>query len=201
MKANRSAEIETETASDLPESAGEVRHSRKKGVILHETNPFWRPSEVKVRKKHVTIGRGFIAKQDSGETIDFAGIYRVEQVDDEKFVKLFTANSGLFFELAKPAQKLLQFVLLAVQERKGKDGIYLSWYEVEQWIRTEEIKGLSRASYHRAIAELILKFLLAESTKPNFYWFNPHVFFNGDRMVYIQEYRKVVPRPKSRSEA
>ena len=36
------------------------------------------------------------------------------------------------------------------------------------------------------------KGFIAESEHPNFYWINPHLFFNGDRMVFINEYRKKV---------
>ena len=37
---------------------------------------------------------------------------------------------------------------------------------------------------------MMQKGFLAESTKPNLFWFNPNLFFNGDRMIFVREYRK-----------
>lgn len=166
--------------------------SRKKDVVVYATNPFWKPTEVNIGTKRVTIAGGFISKEATGESISIAGVHRLEIVDEDRFVKLFTQNSALFFDLTRPAQKILRFILDLVQDNHGKDGIYFSWWEVEEWLKTKsvEMKGFSRTNYHRAVAEVIQKKLIAESEKPNFYWINPHVFFNGDRMIYIQEYRR-----------
>lgn len=188
---------ETEKIPDSQSNALSIRaKSRKKDILVYAKNPYWDVTEVKIGTKRVTIAGGFVSKENTGETMSVAGIHRVEAVDEDKFVKLFTQNSALFFDLSRPAQKLLRFVLGCVQNNPGKDGIWFAWWDIEDWIKATKTKGLSRTSFHRALAELLTKKLLAESEKPNFYWINPHVFFNGDRLVYIQEYRKIKATPK-----
>lgn len=178
-----------------PKSLSQVVKSRKKDVLVYTSNPFWGATHVKIGAKKITMAGGFIAKDDTGESISIAGIHRYEEVDEEQFVKLFTKNSALFFDLTRPGQKLLRFLLTILQGQPGKDGIWLTWRDCEDWINTHGVTGLSRPSYHRALAELLHKKLIAESDKTNHYWINPHVFFNGDRLVYIQEYR--IKKPKA----
>lgn len=55
---------------------------------------------------------------------------------------------------------------------------------------SENDMQVSRASFHRTLSELIQKGFLAESTRPNMFWFNPNLFFNGNRLSFIYEYRK-----------
>lgn len=171
--------------------------SRKKGVSAYAKNPFWRPTEVQVGKKRVTIAGGLVANPGTGESIEHAGIHRVEYVDEEKFVKLFTQNLKVFFDLTPASQKVLQCVLAALQGSINADGIHLPWFVVEEHSKKNELK-ISRASFHRALKEMLDKGFIAESEHPNFYWINPHLFFNGDRMTFISEYRK---RDADRNEA
>jgi hypothetical protein len=49
---------------------------------------------------------------------------------------------------------------------------------------------LKRPSFQRALKELLEKGFIAESTRPSMFWFNPNLFFNGDRMTFIHEYRR-----------
>jgi hypothetical protein len=162
---------------------------RKQGVAAYTKNPFWKPTEVKVGTRKVTIAGGFIANNETGEGIHHAGIHRIEWVDEERFVKLFTQNVQAFFDLSPPSQKVLQFVLLALQKNVNAEGIWLPWFEVQDFSAERKLK-ISRASFQRAMKEMLLKGFIAESENPNFYWINPHLFFNGDRMVFINEYRK-----------
>jgi hypothetical protein len=173
-----------------PNAVSTTVKSRKKDVTAYASNPFWGDTHVKIGTKKVTMAGGYLQKNETGETLSMAGVHRIEAVDETQFVKLFTRNMALFFDLNKPAQKLLHFILHVYQDFPGKEGIWWTWRDCEEWIEKHKITGLSRASYHRALAELIHKKLIAESDRTNFYWINAHVFFNGDRMVFIQEYRK-----------
>lgn len=184
-----------------PRAVSTTVKSRKKDVTVYERNPFWQVStEVKIGTKRVTMAAGCIVKPDTGESIHMAGVHRIEEVDESQFVKLFTKNASLFFDLNRPAQKLIHFILVLYQDQPGKEGIWWTWKDCEDWIKKNTIKGLSRASYHRALAELLQKKMIAESDRTNFYWINPHVFFNGDRMVFIQEYRKERRKPTKKKD-
>jgi hypothetical protein len=164
--------------------------SRKKDVVAYSKNPFWEPHEVKVGKKRVTISGGLLTNKDTGESMHHAGIHRVEFVDESKFVKIFTQNIKVFFDLSFGSQKVLQCLLSTLQKNPNADGIHLPWFTVEDYSKSHSLK-ISRTTFHRALREMIEKGFIAESEYLNFYWINPNLFFNGDRMVFISEYRKM----------
>lgn len=165
--------------------------SRKRGIIAYSKNPFWQPYQVKVGKKKITIAGGFLTNKNTGESIQHAGIHRVELVDESKFVKVFTQNIKVFFDLGLASQKVLQCLLATLQENPNADGIHLPWFSVEDYSKAHKLK-ISRTTFHRALREMLEKGFIAESEHPNFYWINPNLFFNGDRMTFISEYRKDV---------
>lgn len=165
-------------------------HSRKQGVTAYAENPFWRPTEVKVGTKKITIAGGFVTNTGTGEQTEYAGLHKVEFVDEEKFVKLFTQNLKAFFDLSSASQKVLQCVLIALQASPNKDGIFLPFFMVEDYAQQTEQK-ISRTTFHRALKEMLEKGFIAESEQQNYFYINPHLFFNGDRMTFIHEYRRL----------
>lgn len=186
---------ETGAGADAAEAAVSTRvKPRKQGVSAYRQNPFWKPTEVKVGTKKVTIAGGFVANANNGEGMHHAGIHRVEWVDEEKFVKVFTQNLKVFFGLTPATQKVLQCVIATLQKSPNADGIWLPWFQVEDFSVENDLK-ISRASFQRAMKEMLQKGFIAESENQNFYWINPHLFFNGDRMVFINEYRKEQKKP------
>lgn len=165
-------------------------NSRKKGVAAYSKNPFWKPTEVKVGTRKVTIAGGFLASADSGEGMHHAGIHRIEYVDETQFVKLFTGNLTVFFDLSPASQKLLHCLLDELQKYPNAEGIWLPWFTVEDFAAKKNLK-ISRTSFQRSLKEMLEKGFIAESENQNFYWINPNLFFNGDRMTFISEYRKI----------
>ncbi|MEE9333640.1 MAG: hypothetical protein V3U65_06075 [Granulosicoccaceae bacterium] len=83
--------------------------------------------------------------------------------------------------------------MVRLQETPNADSIYLAWIGADEYFSEEDVKT-SRRSFHRALIEMIEKGFIAESTQPNMFWFYPHLFFNGNRMSFIQEDRKN-PKP------
>lgn len=164
--------------------------SRKKGVSAYAKNPFWDPYSVDIGQKKVTIAGGFITQPETGETSHHAGIHRIEFVDEDRFIKVFTQNLKVFFDLSIASQKVLQCVLHTLQESPNKDGIFLPWFTVEDYSKLHEMK-ISRATFHRSLKEMLEKGFLAESEHASFYWINPHLFFNGNRMTFVSEYVKL----------
>lgn len=163
--------------------------SRKVGVSAYTKNPFWKPYEIDVGTKKVTISGGTVLDTGTGEAMKYAGIHRVEYVDEDRFVKLFTQNLRVFFDLSPASQKVLQCVLSTLQDSINSEGIFLPWFTVEDYSKAHNL-SVSRATFHRALKEMLSKGFLAESENQNYYWINPHLFFNGNRMTFITEYRK-----------
>jgi predicted transcriptional regulator len=180
-----------ESEIGLDESALSKRiKSRKTGVSAYAKNPFWKPYEIDVGAKKITISGGTLVDTGSGEAMNYAGIHKVEYVDEDRFIKLFTQNLRVFFDLSPASQKVLQCVLSTLQESPNSEGIFLPWFTVEDYSKAHNL-SVSRATFHRALKEMLSKGFLAESENQNYYWINPHLFFNGNRMMFVNEYRKI----------
>lgn len=169
--------------------------SRKKGVSAYPTNPFWESTTVKVGAKRITVGGGSHIS-DSGQEVHHSGIHVVREVDETEFLKLYTRNVRAIFDLKPTTQRVLQYLMVELQKTPNADAIYLAWVGAEEYFSEHDLK-VSRASFHRALKELLEKGFIAESTRPNMFWFNPNLFFNGNRMSFIHEYRRRPPEPQA----
>lgn len=161
---------------------------KRKNVFAYPENPFWRKTEIKLGSKMIRVSGGMHVNE-GGESITHSGIHVVKEVDEDEFVKIYTRNIRAIFDLKPTAQRVLQYLIVQLQKTPNADAIYLAWVGAEEYFSEHDIKT-SRASFHRALSELIQKGFLAESTKPNMFWFNPNLFFNGSRLTFIHEYRK-----------
>ncbi len=146
-------------------------------------------TEVKIGKKTVKVAGGRHVSSD-GESIEHSGIHIVKNVDENEFLKIYTKNIKAIFDLKPTAQRVLQYLMTELQKTPNADAIYLAWVGADIYFSEHDIQ-VSRASFHRALSELIQKGFLAESTRPNMFWFNPNLFFNGNRLSFIYEYRKI----------
>lgn len=161
--------------------------TRKKGISAYAENPFWEPKEIRIGTRLVRVAGGMHVSNE-GESVQHSGIHVVQEVDKEEFVKLYTKNVRAIFDLKPTTQRVLQYLITELQKTPDADAIYLAWVGAQEFF-SEENLNVSRTSFHRAMKELLEKGFIAESTKPNMFWFNPHLFFNGDRMAFIREYR------------
>lgn len=168
------------------------RKSRKVGVVAYSENPFVDTATITTRRKRTVVVKGgkAIVDGETGETEDLAEVVMVREVDDQQFVKVFTQNLKAFFDLSPVAMKLLQVVLHQVQQTPNSDKILLNLAMVEDYfIRTEQT-AMSKTSFHRAVKEMIDKRFIAESLMSGLYYINPHLFFNGDRVRFVQEIKR-----------
>jgi len=165
--------------------------SRKRGVLAYTENPFLQPSAVTTRRKRITVSGGkAVVDLETGQTEDLAEIVIVREVDDEQFVKLFTQNLKIFFGLTQVAMKLLQVLLAQVQRTPNRDQVMLNLALAEAYFTATQQEPMSKSSFHRAIRELIDKKFIADSVLSGLYFINPHLFFNGDRVRFVNEYRR-----------
>jgi len=166
-----------------------TRRKSRKGVDVYRENPFWEPQTVKVGAKRITVAGGMHVNA-LGENVAHSGIHVIEEVDKDQFVKLYTKNVKAFFDIKPSTQKVLMAVINAIQKHPSADSIYLNWFVVEDYSLEHDL-SISERSFYSALKELIAKGFLAESESTSQYWINPHLVFNGDRMTFIREYRRV----------
>lgn len=110
------------------------------------------------------------------------------RADRETFVKLYTNHLTAFFELTQTANRVLQYVLYLTQETAiNKDKIYISLIGTQDFFNSHNSK-ISSASFYRAMKELVEKLFVAETIEPNWYFINPSLFFNGDRIEFLTQF-------------
>ena len=165
--------------------------ARKKDVDLYEKNSVHNADfRIENPRQRVTAKGGkAIIDTTTGEVEDVAEIVSVHRVDNEQFVKIFTSNLKQFFNLKPTTYRMVQVLLHQLGRARDRDTVYLNVSVAEQYFISTDQNPISKASYYNAMRELIQKGFIAESTNPNLYWINPALFFNGDRVRFVKEYR------------
>lgn len=173
--------------------------SRKIGVTSYRENPFLTSTTaIATKRKRVVVAGGrAIVDIATGELEDVAEIVMVKHVDAEQFVKVFTQNLKIFFDLTPITMKLLQVLLSQVQGAPNTDKVMLNLTVMQDFFTRQQDEPMSKASFHRAVRELIEKQFIAETMLAGLYFINPNLFFNGDRVRFMTEIRKA----KSREDA
>lgn len=180
------------TIQDAPSSLEPI--SKRRSIDIYRDNPFITASGgfcVNVRNNVTLVAGGLKITDDNGDDVSAGIIGKIQTVDTESFVKLYTKNVGLLFDLPSAAQKVLISVFCAVQKSKDSAEIFLPYHlarEIYQGLNVEKIP--SQATFFRGINFLIKAGFLAGSYKgEGWYWINPALIFNGDRVRFVNEYR------------
>lgn len=179
----------------IPESITSLQPtSKRRSMDIYRDNPFITPSggfSISVRKDMTLVAGGLQIKDDNGDDVSAGVIGKIQFVDTEQFIKLYTQNVGVLFDLPSAAQKVLISVFCAVQMNKDQAEIYLPYHlarEIYEKINVEKIP--SQATFFRGISHLIKQGFIAGNYKgEGWYWINPSLIFNGDRVRFVNEYR------------
>ncbi len=159
----------------------------RRGVSLYEKNPFM--VDMTTRTRRVTNKRGdmMLVNSSTGEIqSQVAGFWEAEEVDATKFVKLFVKGVKALKELTGAGTKVFEVLYLRVQQTIGSDRVLMAWSEVDQ-----ALTPMSESTYMRGMRELIEKDFIAATPTQGMYWLNPSFVWNGDRLAFLQEYRKI----------
>lgn len=154
-------------------------------------NPLAEPQMVKTKRRWVKSGRSEdLVNQQTGEITGVAAIHQIEERDDAEFVKVFADGVAASYDLSKTAQRVFQIVLDQYQRSPMTggyaDSVDLYWFG--DGIEGRDA-GLSERTWMRGLKELLEKRFLWPKT-PTSYWVNSSLFFKGDRVLFIREYRR-----------
>ena len=106
------------------------------------------------------------------------------EVDSQQFVKLFTQNIALTFDLKSSGLKALNVLIWAVQHKAiSKDQVDMESLTLDEFLESHSVK-LSLATFTRGINELEKAQILAKALKKGRYFINPNFVFNGDRIAF-----------------
>jgi hypothetical protein len=150
----------------------------------HEDNPFMPNLMFPVGKKNAVFSKSedVLLNIETGEVKEntlFIG--RKHEVDKEQFVKIFHAHLSAIFDLSKCALKIFAYIASVTQY---DDKII---FNLKKCSEHTGYKG--KESIYKGLAELCNAEIIARTTEHNMYFINPKIFYRGDRMVLLNDYR------------
>ena len=169
-----------------------VRTKKEKDKLTeYKMNPFVFEKELKIETKtrNLTVRKGteLVSKDNSDESESYlTNIIQRKEVDKEEFIKLFTSQIKVYFDLTKTAYKIFLIVLSLYQKEIGKDYVLLTCKKAQNIAKTLDFE-LSSPIFYRGIKELIEKKIIAKSVDKIVFYINPAIFFNGDRARFVTE--------------
>lgn len=183
----------------------------KLSVVRYKTNPFLDELVVNLREKQVRLGpigkdSHVLINQSTG---DAQGTHLVtyRQVDSEQFLKLFTRNIALTFDLTSPGIKAFNVLCWAVQVGAlAKDEVALDSFALDEFLaahrdRNPPLKDFSLATFKRGLSELETAKLIAKTLRKGRYFVNPSFVFNGDRVAFSTVIERKKPTHQDELEA
>lgn len=167
-------------------------------VKRYKTNPFLGELEIKHTRKTVRVSNvlgakdNIIINQKSGEIIgEYTHITTYKEVDETEFVKLFTKNIALTFDLTSAGLKALNVLIFVVQHQAiNKDLVPMDSIILENFLERNNKLKLSIPTFNRGLSELVKAKILASHERKGFYFINPNFVFNGDRIAFTTAIKK-----------
>jgi len=155
-------------------------------AVKYEKNPFLEAEVFKIDKatKQVVAGnsKDVMMNPETGEITGGSFMYKHKEVDRNQFVKIFTSEIRSLFELSTTGFKTFGYLLTCVPI--GKASVYLHIPDIMEYCGYK-----SKKAVYRGLAELVQNNIIALSNKPNIWFINPNIIFNGDKVSFIKQYR------------
>ena len=158
----------------------------------YSTNPFLESMVVPVKGKQVKISKlgqddNILVNQKTGE-VHGTHVTTFKKVDSDQFVKIFTANIGMTFDLSSAGIKTFSVLLWAVQYKAlAKDEVDMDSLILNQFLESQQKNPplkLSLATFKRGLNELEKAKIIAKTMRQGRYFINPNFVFNGDRVAF-----------------
>jgi hypothetical protein len=152
---------------------------------LNKVNPFLDETVQHIEKGEKTLLFGqknpdLIIDSDS-QVKGHSLFARKVTVDKAKFTKVFMSGLANWFDLSKAGIKMFAYV--AHQIGPNKDTFDVDFDDCKAFTG---YKGTS--TILSALAELMENKFIARGPNPYKYYINPTIFFNGDRLTFIEQY-------------
>lgn len=157
--------------------------TEKRGIPVYLSNPSIPSKEEISRPRKAQIGndqKGLIINEGTGEILGVGGamVYEWEEVDRERFVKLFLAGLKQAAGLTKSGLAVLELVYNAVREKPGEDTVRLSFMT----------SGMKKTTYYAGLRELLKKEFIFRSPWDGVFFVNIRYLFNGNRLAFVNAY-------------
>jgi hypothetical protein len=168
--------------------------------VRFKTNPFLEGMIIPIKGKQVRLSKlgrddNVLINQSTGEVLG-THVTTYKPVDSDQFVKLFTANVAMTFDLQSAGIKALTVVIWTLQNyAMAKDEIALDQIVLDDFLEAHQDRkppmSLSIATLKRGIAELEKAQIIAKTVRKGRYFINPNFIFNGDRIAFTTVIERV----------
>ncbi len=139
-----------------------------------------------VIKKRFAMGnkssKAVILSMDTSEIIGETALVTHRVVDTEVFTKVFVKNIGKWSGMGKSTMEVFKYLLNKLEVNKDVVHVYEAGYLSGE--------NRSKASFYRGMGWLIANEFIAKTTIPHFYYINPTLFFNGNRLTLVDVWEK-----------
>jgi len=165
----------------------ENRHvavTEKRGIPVYKTNPSIPEAHEIKKTKRAKLGderRGLIVDNGTGEILGHGGAisYEFEEVDKERFVKLYLEGLKKAADLSKAGLSVFELVYNEMRGRPGEDTVLLA----------VAMSNMEERTFNRGLRELLEKEFLFRSIIPGQFFVNIRFMFNGDRLAFVKGYQ------------
>jgi hypothetical protein len=152
---------------------------------LNKANPFLDDTLQHIEKGEKTLLFGqknpdLIIDSDS-QVKGHSLFARKVSVDKAKFMKVFMSGLSNWFDLSKAGIKVFAYV--ANQVEPNRDTFMFSLERCKDFTGYKSDKMV-----FSGLAELAENKFIARGENPFVYYINPTVFFNGDRLTFVEQY-------------
>jgi len=161
----------------------------KHGFRVYAENPSIVSSNaVPVRSRPVKIANGqraMIIGSDTGELLGEAqaSFFEMEEVDTERFIKLYLDGVKGIANLEKAGRQVFQIVYTQMRDNPHTDKIELNVYLANKFGMQ-----MSARTFQRGLRELLENELLYRSPSADVYFVNIKYMFNGNRINLAKSY-------------
>ena len=121
--------------------------------------------------------------ENTGEVLGHTQFIRQIEVDEEQFAKLYLSNFSAFFDLKPQAIKVFGYILNQLIPNRD-EFIFI----LEECMEYTGYK--SDTSIRIGLTNLLENKIIARGRKDVFYYINPMVVFNGNRITFAKTYVK-----------
>jgi len=161
---------------------------QKRGVPIYTTNPSVPSKDEISRTRRTQFGndrKGLVIDAGSGEVLGRGGayMYEFEEVDKERFVKLFLDGVRKTAGLSSTGLTIFELIYNQVRENPNSDEIKMS-YMVAQ----SGLPDIAERTYRRGLRELLDKEVIFRSPVDGVFFVNIRCMFNGDRLAFVKAY-------------
>jgi hypothetical protein len=161
---------------------------QKRGVPIYTTNPSVPSKDEISRTRRTQFGndrRGLVIDGGTGEVLGRGGayMYEFEEVDKERFVKLFLDGVRKTAGLSSTGLTIFELIYNQVRENPNSDEIKMS-YMVAQ----SALPNIAERTYRRGLRELLDKEVIFRSPVDGVFFVNIRCMFNGDRLAFVKAY-------------